>query len=90
MKARMYNFSSWIEETEPSKIEQRFEKLLRESGFNVENVVKKHFEPFGYTALYLLSESHFAVHTFPEENTTYIELSSCVEEPFNAFISGLN
>jgi S-adenosylmethionine decarboxylase len=36
-----------------------------------------------------LSESHFAIHTFPEEGQSYIELSSCVFEPFLKFVSNI-
>jgi S-adenosylmethionine decarboxylase len=85
----MYNYSSWIDETNPLIIYNTFISLLNKSGFGVENVIEKHFKPFGYTALFLLSESHFAIHTFPEENKTYIELSSCVKEPFDKFIKSI-
>ena len=44
------------------------------------------FDPHGFTALFLLSESHFAIHTFPECSQTYLELSSCVDEPFQHFL----
>lgn len=37
----------------------------------------------------VLGESHFAIHTFPEENRAYIELSSCVDLPFNKFKKNL-
>ena len=60
--------------------------LKYKSGFGVLDVIEKHFEPIGYTALFLLSESHFAIHTFPEHNQTYIELSSCVKKQFDYFI----
>lgn len=86
MKAQMYNYTSWIKETKPSVLIQYFMKKLNQAGFKVENVIEKHFEPQGYTALILLSESHFAIHTFPEEGQTYIELSSCVKLPFDTFI----
>jgi len=33
-----------------------------------------------------LSESHFAIHTFPEENKFYWELSSCIEQKYVDFI----
>lgn len=46
-----------------------------------------HFSPQGYTALWLLSESHFAVHTFPEFGRTYIELSSCNLDFYLNFLS---
>jgi S-adenosylmethionine decarboxylase len=32
-----------------------------------------------------LAESHLAIHTFPEEGKTYIELSSCNERMQKAF-----
>jgi len=57
--------------------------------FNIEllNRLPEHFfNPFGYSALWLLSESHFAVHTFPEHNQSYIELSSCVKLQFDKFL----
>ena len=86
MKATMHNYSDWIEETETSKLTSYYESLLLKSGFTVINQCQKHFKPHGYTALYLLGESHFAIHTFPEHETTYIELSSCVREPFLRFV----
>lgn len=89
MKAQMYNYSSWIDETNPSILFDLFMQKLNDAGFCVENVNEKHFKPQGYTALFLLSESHFAIHTFPEENTTYIELSSCIKLPFDIFIKSL-
>jgi S-adenosylmethionine/arginine decarboxylase-like enzyme len=77
MQAKMWNHSAWISETNPVKIRKMFDALLVDSKFNVLSVLDKHFQPQGYTALWLLSESHFAIHTFPENNKTYIELSSC-------------
>ena len=85
MQAKIWNKSYWITETNPKLLKTTFEKQLINSGFGICNFIEKHFEPFGYTAIWLLSESHLAVHTFPEENKTYIELSSCVEKQFNAF-----
>ena len=86
MKAVIHNFSSWIDETNDKKLKENYTKLLINSGFNILETVEKKFEPFGYTLLFLLSESHFAIHTFPEKKTTYIELSSCVKKPFDNFV----
>jgi|TARA_R110000744_G_scaffold357698_3_gene464578 S-adenosylmethionine/arginine decarboxylase-like enzyme len=82
MKAKMHNYSDWVEETNPSKLYDYYNEVLLASGFKVLNVVEEHFKPYGYTALFLLGESHFAIHTFPEQDTTYIELSSCVQQPY--------
>lgn len=89
MKAQMYNFSSWINETDPIILKTQFENQLIKSGFGIISIQEKHFTPIGYTALFLLSESHFAIHTFPEENQTYIELSSCIKTPFDNFVKSL-
>lgn len=68
------------------KIRAFFDEALKRSGFSVLSVVDHHFQPQGYTALWLLSESHFAVHTFPEYGKTYIELSSCNPDYYNTFL----
>ena len=39
--------------------------------------------------LWLLAESHFAIHTFPEENKMYIEISSCVKKYYDNFLKQL-
>lgn len=86
MKAQIFNFSSWVSNTSPQELFDYYQNLLVKSGFSVLDVVEKHFEPFGYTALFLLGESHFAIHTFPESGETYIELSSCVKTHFDTFV----
>jgi len=41
------------------------------------------FEPQGFTALYLLSESHISIHTFPEKNYASIDIYTCRQYPDN-------
>ena len=55
------------------------------SGFTILGKLEHFFEPAGYTNLWLLAESHCALHTFPEETKTYIELSSCSIDKFQRF-----
>lgn len=64
-----------------------FDGLLIEAGFNILCFTDHHFQPQGYTALWLLTESHFAAHTFPEHGKTYIELSSCNLEFYQRFLT---
>jgi S-adenosylmethionine/arginine decarboxylase-like enzyme len=85
MKAQMFNYNEWIDEVDPFILRSKYNEILKNSGFGILSFVEYGFEPFGYTALWLLSESHFALHTFPEENKTYIELSSCIEKQYNMF-----
>ncbi len=45
MKAQMYNVSYWVNETNPKNLKNNYLTLLKESGFNVEDVIEKHFNP---------------------------------------------
>lgn len=85
MIAKMNKWSGWISETDPTVLDNTYRKRLLDAGFKIVNECEHHFKPYGYTKLYLLAESHFAIHTFPEEGKTYIELSSCVDKQFNRF-----
>jgi S-adenosylmethionine decarboxylase len=63
------------------------------------NIVKKNvysFKPIGKTLIYILSESHLAIHTWPEYEVLHFDLVSCkeikekdftkvLEESFKAF-----
>ncbi|MDH5604240.1 MAG: S-adenosylmethionine decarboxylase [Cyclobacteriaceae bacterium] len=86
MKAWIDEYSDWIQEIDPSSLKKTFEELLIKAGFGIISFTEHYFEPQGYTGLWLISESHFAVHTFPEENKTYIQLSSCNREMYYRFI----
>lgn len=90
MIAQMWNKKGWIKDTDPTKLKNKFSELLSLSGFDILNFQDHYFSPIGWTGLWLLGESHFAIHTFPESNKSYIELSSCNEEYFIFFISQLS
>lgn len=87
MKAAMWSHVDWVElnGTTDTELKAQYDDLLKSSGFTILNFVDHFFSPHGYTALWLLGESHFAIHTFPEENKYYIELSSCIEEKYDNF-----
>jgi len=84
-ETRIYNFRAWITPSEPEQIKAYFSNLLEFAGYGVVNFCEHHFIPQGYTSIWLLSESHLAVHTFPEENKTYVELSGCSKEMNDRF-----
>jgi S-adenosylmethionine/arginine decarboxylase-like enzyme len=71
------NFSTYVAETDPGKLRAACDQLLEDCDYQVLNFTEHFFTPQGYTALWLLGESHLAIHTFPENGTTYLELSSC-------------
>jgi S-adenosylmethionine decarboxylase len=47
---------------------------------NVVATTGHQFEPSGYTFAYVLSESHFAIHTYPEYNSCYVDIFCCSDE----------
>ena len=79
MQAIIYNSKYWVAETDPETLKTKLPLLLDQSGYEIVGFSEHYFKPYGYTAVWLLSESHLAVHTFPEENKSYIELSGCNE-----------
>ena len=83
----MFNWRDWVANTDSKELRKVFDYCLKKAGYKVLGVKEFQFEPFGYSAIYLLSDSHFAVHTFPEEDKTYVELSSCIEGKQRAFMS---
>lgn len=85
MKAMIWNLRRWISETDTNALTAAFDRMVLDAGFTVLDTMEHHFQPQGFTKLYLLAESHLAIHTFPEEGKTYIELSSCNERMQRAF-----
>ena len=70
-------------------------QLLKEDNFGVVGVREISFKPYGYTLLVLLSESHLAIHTYPEYNSFYFNMYSCrgpndAEKTFNLLREKLN
>ncbi|AYE37120.1 spermidine synthase (plasmid) [Borrelia turcica IST7] len=90
MNCKMNNISFWIGCTDAKFLVFFFEKLLIKSKFKILNKREHKFVPYGLTVLFLLAESHLAIHTFPEKNKTYIELTSCVDEQFFRFLKLLD
>ena len=60
-------------------VKEIFSELLLKSGFGIMNEMEHFFSPFGWSWVVLLSESHFAIHTFPEKNYFHWQLTSCVK-----------
>lgn len=82
----IYNFRCWVDLTDPARLRDIFQLFLERSGYGIVNFTEHHFQPQGYTCIWLLSESHLALHTFPEEGRTYVELSGCSEEMNRVFV----
>ena len=90
MGAYIKKFSAWIRYDEENEIKSTLGSILKESQFTIINFIEHYFVPSGYTALWLLSESHCALHTFPEDSKAYVELSSCNIEIHTRFVKLFN
>lgn len=90
MQAKIWNNSLWVNEVNTKVIKERIECILKDSEFQLLGFIEHFFIPQGYTAMWLLGESHCCIHTFPEEGKTYIELSSCNEEKYINFFKKID
>ncbi len=86
MQTTIYNYRTFVSIVDPNELVSTFKGLLTDAGYTAVNFTEHHFKPHGYTCLWLLSESHLALHTFPETQKTYLELSGCREEMNVKFI----
>ncbi|MFA8434321.1 MAG: S-adenosylmethionine decarboxylase [Marinifilaceae bacterium] len=86
VKAEIQNYKGWIKETDPGRLFRDMDALLKKANYKVLNYVEHHFPEQGYTCVWLLAESHLAIHTFPEDDATYLELSSCNPKKNEAFV----
>ena len=57
-----------------------FDKAMSAGNLTVVKEVCHKFEPHGVTHIWLLSESHMAVHTWPENNFFSIDIFTCGNE----------
>lgn len=78
-------------------LELAIENIVIQLNLTVVKRVSYTFKPIGKTLLYVLSESHLAIHTWPEYNLIHFDLVSCsvltedmvreaVRESFSPFV----
>ena len=56
------------------------EAAIAHSGMNVVSCTMKRFKPHGLTAVWILEESHFTVHTYPEHRYISVDCYTCGTE----------
>ncbi len=62
---------------ERATVEETLRSLAKHAGLHVVDSVTHLFSPQGISTALLLSESHVAMHTWPEEGGGYITLTTC-------------
>jgi S-adenosylmethionine decarboxylase proenzyme len=62
---------------------EMFDEICEKYQYNILHRTHHQFDPQGITILYMLSESHLSIHTFPEKNYAALDLYTCREYPSN-------
>lgn len=79
VEAKIYNYRAWMSGPEEKEMVEIINKCLDYAGYTVLKFVDYKFPVKGYTSMWLLAESHMALHYFADEKKFYIELSGCCE-----------
>ncbi|WP_430811524.1 MULTISPECIES: S-adenosylmethionine decarboxylase [unclassified Carboxylicivirga] len=90
LSPQIFSLKGWIELVDPAGLQPLFNELLDQAEFLILNYNEHHFPLKGFTAFWLLAESHLALHTFADSGWCYIELSSCNKEKTSLFYEGCN
>ena len=61
------------------KLKTIMDTICKKYNFNVLQKIEHKFEPQGISIVYLLSESHMTIHTFPEKKYIAFDLYTCRE-----------
>lgn len=62
---------------DPARIERALLEAIRVGGFTKLHHHVHRFEPQGVTAAAVLSESHIALHSWPEHGLLFVDLATC-------------
>ena len=62
---------------DPDRLEFLMFLAIRASGATILEVNRYDFEPQGTTIVFILSESHASIHTYPEVNGCFLDIFTC-------------
>jgi len=71
------HYSALITIDNLDNLEKCINTFINRLDLHVVKRVNHLFKPVGETIIYILSESHLAIHTWPEKNMIHIDLVSC-------------
>lgn len=74
----------------PDYIENIAQKIINNLSLTVVKKTSHLFHPKGVTLVYILSESHLAVHTWPEFSTVHLDLVTCGYRSLDQFKASVN
>jgi spermidine synthase len=62
---------------DPIKLEKFVLEGIKKSGLKSRSIISHKFEPVGVTVLAIISESHIAIHTYPEAESISLDVFTC-------------
>ena len=62
---------------DPTKLTTLLDQICKTYNYTILQKSQHEFQPQGFTTLYLLSESHISIHTFPERQYAAIDIYTC-------------
>ena len=68
----------------PLQIGAILNNICEKYNYTILNKIEHQFQPQGLTILYLLSESHISIHTFPEREYFALDIYTCRHYEDNA------
>jgi len=81
-----------------TKLKTLMRDICKKNDFTILNEIDHPFVPIGCSILFLLSESHLSIHTFPEKNHMSFDIYTCRQyddntvynEIYNFLLDNLN
>jgi len=74
---------------EISQLKELLDNICEKNNYTILQKTEHVFEPQGCTILYMLSESHISIHTFPENNYIAFDLYTCRSYEDNQIYMGI-
>lgn len=66
---------------DPRRLTGLVKKAIRHGGLHLVRLVSHQFDPVGVTVIAIVSESHVAIHTYPEWNHVSVDIYTCAGNP---------
>ena len=60
-----------------NKLNTLLKNICLKNNFQILNEIEKEFSPIGCSIIFLLSESHISIHTFPEKKYISFDIYTC-------------
>lgn len=73
----IFNITNTMLLNSMDELKKMFDYICNRYQYTILHKVEHPFEPQGITIIYMLSESHISIHTFPERNYAAMDIYTC-------------